>query len=93
MCSAVEVAWLAQNIRHSSTRVSLHLQWRLGMSLVNNNASSCLTISTTLLHVGFGRTHDSKLIFKATKNHHTKWTFMLAPLLFPWPRSGPPYFF
>ena len=30
MCSAVEVAWLAQNFRHSSTRVWLHLQWRLG---------------------------------------------------------------
>jgi len=26
MCSAVEVVWLAQNIRHSSTRVWLHLQ-------------------------------------------------------------------
>jgi len=25
MCSAVEVAWLAQNIRHSNTRVWLHL--------------------------------------------------------------------
>jgi len=25
MCSTVEVAWLAQNIRHSSTRVGLHL--------------------------------------------------------------------
>ena len=32
MCSAGEVAWLAQNIRHSSTRVRLHLQWRLGIS-------------------------------------------------------------
>ena len=32
MCSAVEVAWLAQNIRHSGTRVRLHLQWRLGVS-------------------------------------------------------------
>jgi len=25
MCSAVEVAWLAQNFPHSSTRVRLHL--------------------------------------------------------------------
>jgi len=32
MCSAVEVAWLAQNIRHISTRVWLHLQWRLRVS-------------------------------------------------------------
>jgi len=32
MCSAAEVAWLAQNIRQSSTRVRLHLQWRLGVS-------------------------------------------------------------
>jgi len=32
MCSAVEVTWLAQNIQHSSTRVWLHLQWRLGVS-------------------------------------------------------------
>jgi len=32
MCSAVEVASLAQNIRHGSTRVWLHLQWRLGVS-------------------------------------------------------------
>jgi len=32
MCSAVEVAWLAQNIWHSSTRVRLHLQWRLSVS-------------------------------------------------------------
>ena len=32
MCSAVEVAWLAQNFCHSSTRVSLHLQWRLCVS-------------------------------------------------------------
>jgi len=32
MCSAVEVAWLAQNIRHSSIRVWLHLQWRSGVS-------------------------------------------------------------
>ena len=31
MCSAVEIAWLAQNIRHSSTRVWLHPQWRLGI--------------------------------------------------------------
>jgi len=38
-----EVAWLAQNIRHSSTRVWLHLQWRSG-SLVNNNATSYLPI-------------------------------------------------
>jgi len=30
MCSAVEVAWLAPNIRHSSVR--LRLQWRLGVS-------------------------------------------------------------
>jgi len=30
--SAVEVAWLAQNFRHSSTREWLHLQWRLGVS-------------------------------------------------------------
>jgi len=32
MCSAVEVAWLAQNTRHSSIRVWLHLQWRSGVS-------------------------------------------------------------
>ena len=32
VCSAVAVAWLAQNIRHNSTRVRLHLQWRLGVS-------------------------------------------------------------
>ena len=32
MCSAVEVAWLAQNIRRSSKRVWLHLQRRLGVS-------------------------------------------------------------
>jgi len=32
MCSAVEVAWLAQNVRHSSTRVRLHLKWHLGVS-------------------------------------------------------------
>jgi len=32
MCSAMEVAWLAQNIWHTSTRVWLILQWRLGVS-------------------------------------------------------------
>jgi len=32
MCSAVLVAWLAQNIRQSKTRVWLHLQWRWGVS-------------------------------------------------------------
>ena len=32
MCSAVEIAWLAQNNRHSDTCVWLHLQWRLGVS-------------------------------------------------------------
>ena len=32
LCSVVEVVWLAQNIRHTSTRVRLHLQWRLGIS-------------------------------------------------------------
>jgi len=32
MCNAVEVAWLAQNFRQSSTRVWLRLQWRLGVS-------------------------------------------------------------
>ena len=32
MCSAVEVEWLAHNFQHSSTRVWLHLQWRLGVS-------------------------------------------------------------
>jgi len=47
-CSAVEVAWLAQNIRHSSTRVWLHLQWRLGVSSEYFNASSYLTIFTSL---------------------------------------------
>ena len=33
ICSAVGVARLAQNIRHSSTRVRLPLQWRLGASI------------------------------------------------------------
>jgi len=79
MCSAVEVAWLAQNIRHSSTRVWLHLQWRLGMYLVNNSDSSYLTILTSQLHVGFDGVNDSNLTFKTTKNHHAKSTFMLAP--------------
>ena len=32
MRNAVEVALLAQNIRHANTRVWLHLQWRLGVS-------------------------------------------------------------
>jgi len=32
MTSAVEVAWLAQNIRQSNTRVLLHLQWHFGVS-------------------------------------------------------------
>jgi len=35
MCSAVEVAWLAQNIRHSSTRVWVHLQRHLVVSSMN----------------------------------------------------------
>jgi len=92
MCSAVEVAWLAHNIRHGSTRVWLHLQWRLGMSLVNNNDNSYLTIFTSLLHVGFDGVNDSNLIFKTTKNHHAKSTFMLVPLLFFGP-VVPPHFF
>jgi len=49
MCSAVEVACLAQNFRHSSTRVWLHLQWGLGVA--NNNVSSYLMISTSLCWV------------------------------------------
>ena len=32
MCSAVEVAWLAQNFRNSSTCVRLQPQWRFGVS-------------------------------------------------------------
>jgi len=32
MCSTVEVAWFAQNIGHSCTRVRFHLEWRLGVS-------------------------------------------------------------
>jgi len=91
MCSAVEVGWLAQNIRHSSTRVWLHLQWRLGMSLVHNNDSSYLTIFTSLLHIGFDRVNDSNLTFKTTKNHHAKSTFMLAPYFFLGPAVAPPF--
>jgi len=40
----------------------------------------------------FDRANHSNLIFKTTKNHHARSTFMLAPLLFPWPRSVPPLF-
>jgi len=61
-------------------------------ALVNNNDSSYLTIFTSLLHVGFDRVNDSNLIFKTTKHHHAKSTFMLAPLVFPWSRSAPPTF-
>ena len=93
MRSAVEVARLAQNIRRSSTRVWFHLQWHLDISSEYcSNNSSYLMIFTSLLHVGFDWVNDSNLIFKTTKNHHAKSTFMLAPLLFPWPRSGPPLF-
>ena len=34
----------------------------------------------------------SNIIFKKTENHHARQTFMLASLLFPWPRSAPPNF-
>jgi len=40
-----------------------------------------LVIFTSLLYVGFDRVNDSNFIFKTTKNHHAKWTFMLAPHL------------
>jgi len=52
MCSAVEVAWLAQNIRRSS---SLHvcncIYSGVRVYLVNNNAKSYLTIFTSLCWV------------------------------------------
>jgi len=46
--TAVEVAWLAQNIRHSSTRVWLHLQWRLG-SGVGGGGSGGVSTSPKIL--------------------------------------------
>jgi len=62
------------------------------MSLVNNNDSSYLMIFTSLLHVGCDRVNDINLIFKTTKNHHAKSTFMLAPLLFPCSAVDAPLF-
>ena len=56
MCSAVRVAWLAQNIRHGSRRAIASYKRAIASSgvqvpLVNNNARSCLTIFTRLCRV------------------------------------------
>ena len=44
-------------------------------------------------YVGFDMFKHSNLIFITTENHHAGETFMLTPLLFSWPRSGPSSFF
>ena len=44
-------------------------------------------------YVEFDRFNHSKSIFITTENHHAGETFMLPPLFFPWPRSGPLSFF
>jgi len=51
-CSAVEVAYLAQNIRHSSASVRMYLV--VPRSLVNDNARSYWTILSPVVTGGFG---------------------------------------
>ena len=40
----------------------------------------------------FDCVNHSNLTFRTTKNHHARYTFILAPLLFSWLRSGPSTF-
>jgi len=77
MCGSVEVAWFAQNIRHSSNTCVI----------ASTVAITCLSWIITICHilwysqayVGFCRVYHSNLIFKTMWNDHARLTFMLPP--------------